>query len=293
MKKLLLPLFALFTLINIPLFSIDWPSREGVLNRNFGVNNNGLPHLGLSFDTAEEIYAAAGGELLFNRRRGDTASRLPSPLGAWIAVDHGDGIISIYSRLSDSTQDLMSETEGRVSRGMHLGTSGISGWSSGRGFYFKLYDRAERRWINPMVIAALPADTRLPDILSIRLIDSEGTVYLNPSQGRNLNQGLYTIIVDAFDTIRTANESPLAPFRITCILNGREAGTLNFESYSARDGSLTVQRNGLIPVRQVYAPFPAYEIAEIWLSRGQTSLEIIAQDVSGNTRNMSYRFIVE
>ena len=291
MRKYFLPVFLFLC---IQLTAIDWPSSTGTIIRNFGLNNGGIPHLGISFASSETIESAGGGELLFHHRKGDTASRLPSPLGSWLAVDHGDGIISIYSRYNTSSENNISTvTTKQVNTGMYLGESGISGWSSRNGFYFQLYDRTERRWLNPSLILPTPTDTRAPDILSTRLVDSDGNVFFNPSSVRNLSQGRYTVIVDTFDTMRSPNDSPLAPFRIICFLNGREAGALNFDGYSARDGSLIVQRNGLVPVRQVYASFPAYEIADIWLNRGQTNLEIIVQDIIGNSRNIVYRFLVE
>ena len=296
MKKILLFTFLILLLSVIPLIAIDWPSSAGVIIRNFGHNNAGLPHLGISFASTETIEAAGAGELLFHQRRGDTASRLPSTLGSWLAVDHGDGIISIYSRFRDETpseENMTAFRAGQINSGMYLGESGISGWSSRNGFYFQLYDRTERRWLNPALIIPPPLDTRMPDILSTRLVDSDANVFFNPSAVRSLSQGRYTVIVDTFDTMRSANENPLAPFRIICLLNGREAGALDFISFSARDGSLIVQRNGLIPVRQVYSQFPAYEIADIWLNRGQANLEIIVQDIMGNRRNIIYRFLVE
>ena len=289
--------FFLFLLFySFPLPAIDWPSSPGNMVRNFGVNIFGLPHLGLTFNTSETIQAAEGGDLLYFHDQKNKASRLPSALGSWIAVDHGDGIISIYSRFGDQLPKeelIRTSNTGRIQRGMHLGEAGISGWASRNGFFFQLYDRTEKRWINPLLIINSPTDIRPPDILSVRLINSDGLVFFNPSPARNLSQGRYTVIVDTFDTMVRSNETPLAPHRITCFLNGREAGELNFESYSTRDGSLTVQRNGIVQVRQVYANFPAFEIADIWLSRGQATLEIIVQDVSENTRSMIYRFVVE
>jgi hypothetical protein len=70
-------------------------------------------------------------------------------------------------------------------------------------------------------------------------------------------------------------------------------GVLNFETYSVRDGSLMIYKNGLVPARDIYAPYPAYEIGEVSFTRGQASLEVIAQDISGNTRNAVYRLMVE
>jgi len=268
---------------------MDWPSPTGVIKKNFGWNDEGLPHLGISFEDEGALVSAEEGELLYRRREGDTASRLPSPLGSWIALDHGDGIISIYGRFDNNSSPAV---PGLTGKGRFLGESGISGWSSGKGFYFQLFDRKERRWINPSMIISPPEDTRPPVIISVGLRDAQGR-FFDPSQIKNLSQGRYVVSVNAVDTMRLPNESPLAPYRIICSLNGSEAGVLNFETYSARDGALMVYRNGLVPVKQVYAPYPAYEIADVWFSRGQTSLEIIAQDIAGNVRNAVFRFVVE
>ena len=281
--------FILFLIICPGLFSMDWPSASGVMKRNFGWNNNALPHLGVFFEAEGALSAVEDGELLFRRREGDTASRLPSPLGSWLALDHGDGIISIYSRFEKNFSPALPD---RIEKGRLLGESGISGWSSQKGLYFQLFDRKERRWINPAMIITPPEDTRPPVILSVRLRDAQGQL-LDPSVTKNLSQGRYFIIVDTYDTMRLPNESPLAPYRIICSLNGGETGGLNFETYSVRNGSLMVYRNGLVPVWQVYAPVPGYEVAEVWLSRGQTTLEIIAQDIAGNARNVVYRLTVE
>ena len=288
MKKHAL-LFAVSFFLAAPLFPIDWPSASGVMRKNFGWNDDGMPHLGISFDAEGLISAADEGELFFLRREGDTASRLPSPLGSWAALDHGNGIVSIYARIHINEKESVS---GKAEKGQALGEAGITGWSSRRGFYFQLFDRKDRRWINPSLIISPPEDIRTPEIMSVRLRDSQG-ILINPFQTRNLNQGRYTVIVNALDTIRSYNESPLAPHRIICSLNGSEAGILAFETYSARDGKLMIYRNGLVPVKQIYSPHPAYEIADVWFSRGQTTLEIIAQDIAGNTRNVNYRLVVE
>lgn len=296
MKKFFIVFFAYVLLLTPGLLSMDWPSPTGQISRNFGWNESGKPHLGISFDDNGKISAVDNGELLFFHRQGGTASRLPSPLGSWIALDHGDGIISIYSRLDDESLNgnlpgLLSAPD-RIERGQALAEAGISGWSSRNGFYFQLFDRKERRWINPFLILTPPVDTRPPTIQSVRLRNQAGN-YFNPQVTRNLNQGRYVIVVDVFDTMRFANERPLAPYRISASVNGREVAVLNFETFSARNGSLMVNRNGLVPARQVYASFPAFELADLWFSRGQTTLEIAARDISGNARNMVFRFMVE
>jgi hypothetical protein len=256
---------------------------------NFGFNNEGRPVLGAAFTAEGAVNAADEGELLFSRRSGDTASRLPSPLGAWTALDHGDGIISIYSRFDDTEG---TELSGKVSRNDPIAKAGSSGWSTQRGVYFSLFDRRERRWVNPSMIITPFPDTRPPQISSVTLKAQDGRV-INPNQARSISQGRYSISVAASDTRLAPGERGLAPHRIVCSVNGVEIGALNFETYSARDGVLMVYRNGLAPVAQVYAPYPAFEVGEVWFTRGQATLEVIARDITGNEQSAISRLLVE
>lgn len=269
--------------------AMDWPSQDAELVHNFGWNDRGEPVLGAVFRGSGFIQAADDGELLFTRRKGDTASRLPSPLGTWTALDHGDGIISIYSRYDDSRSYRINDT---VQRGTPLAVSGKSGWASVSGFFFSLFDRRERRWVNPSMIISPMQDTQAPMIQSVQLTGARGTA-IDLAQARTLSQGRYTITVAASDALSNRSEFFLAPHRIICSFNGTEAGSLLFETVSVRDGVQLMYRNGLTPVKQIYAPFPRYEVGEVWLTRGQATLEVIAGDITDNNRSTVYRLQVE
>jgi hypothetical protein len=309
---------------------MDWPSPGGIVTANFGLNEQGRPCLGTVFRSTGPIRSADKGELVFYRTQEDKASRLPSPLGSWIAYDHGDGILGIYSRFAEG-EDPVEEnspaedsppenspeeaglpgpentvnTAGAVNtaslrlreppvqprQGEIIAASGISGCSTQRGFYFALYDRRERRWVNPSLIIVPFPDDRPPEILSVQLQDSEGRL-IPPGQSR-IGQGRYSIIVNVADALSRSSPIRLAPHRLGLFLNGAEAGSLNFETFSARDGVLSVRRNGLAPVSEVYAPYPALKMGEAWFTRGQTSLELIARDVMGNEASLIRRLEVE
>jgi len=278
--------------------AMSWPSQNAVLVRNFGANNNGKPVLGMVFSGGANVTAAESGEVIFSRRAEDAqtgfaASRLPSPLGAWAAIDHGDGLISIYSRYSEKSDQTGHMTE--IEKEQLVAVSGISGWSSQEGFYFLIFDRRDRSWINPAMIITPMQETNPPQILSVELRDTQGNL-----QSRNITQGRYIVFVNAAGGVRAAGGSPqvrfdarqIAPQRITCLVNGAEVGSLNFEAVSARDGILLVSRNGLVPVRQVYGMSPSFEAAEVFLARGQVTLEVIVQDINGASRSMINRLIV-
>jgi hypothetical protein len=270
-------------------YAMDWPVENGNLISNFGWNDGGKPVLGVIFEAEGTVGAAEDGELIFSQYGFRSAARIPTPQGAWIALDHGEGIISIYAGLDEEERFELPAT---LEKNTPLGAAGLSGWSEQRGFHFSLFDRKERRWVNPsMIISPLP-DTRAPVIQAVTLRNAENRL-IDPAQVRSVSQGRYTVLVTAADTRIGPNESPLAPYRITCVINGSEAGTLNFETYSARDGSLMVYRNGLVPVTQVYDPAPGFEVGEAWLTRGQAVLEILAQDITGNLQSARYQIAVE
>jgi hypothetical protein len=286
----------LFFILTGLLSAMNWPSETAVLVRNFGSNDRGKPALGMVFAGDTPVFAAENGEIIFSHNNEDTFSRLPSPFGAWLAVDHGDGLITVYSRYADDAQYSVqySAAEGEraitashVQKQQPVAVSGISGWSSQKGFYFQVYDRRERSWINPAMIITPQKETRPLQILSVELLNNQGL----PVRSSVINQGRYTVIV--YSNILAAPKGTLfAPRRIVCSINGAEAGSLNFEAFSARDGVLMVSRNGLVPAKQVYSSFPAFEAANVFLSRGQVNLEIIVQDISGNSRSYVSRMFV-
>ena len=264
--------------------AMSWPYETAVLLRNFGSNDRGSPVLGMVFSGDTEVLAAEAGEVIFSRGRNNAASRLPSTLGAWTAIDHGDGLISIYSRYADTTNDTV---PAQVEKQQPIAFTGTSGWSVQNGFYFQIYDRRERRWVNPAMIITPQIETRPPQILSVELRNAQGL----PVQSRNVGQGRYTVLVTT-TTAAAPRGYLFAPQRIVCSVNGAETGFLNFETISARDGVLMVYRNGLVPASRIYENYPAFEAADIFLNRGQANLEIIVQDVAGNSRNVINRMIV-
>ncbi|MDR2510539.1 MAG: M23 family metallopeptidase [Spirochaetaceae bacterium] len=272
----------------VSLTGMDWPSSDGRLIENFGMNNGGRPVIGDTFLAQGDVYSADPGEILFNNQEDDGGTFI-SPLGNWVACDHGDGYISIYARLSELSTEALPE---RVDKGVTIGKAGKSGWSSGGGFHFSFFDRRERQWINPIVILNSMPDTIAPSIQSIKLKDSSGKLYDLSSQ-RLIRQGLYSVLVQASDRIDISNAA-LAPFCITTSLNGVEAGRLELETFSARDGGLLIYSNGLVPVTQIYGSAPALEAAgNVSFSRGQARLDLGVLDFAGNARNASFNLFIE
>jgi len=271
------------------LYAMDWPLSDAQVVQNFGSNDQGTPVLGTMLEGEGIVSSTGAGELIFAGSGKEAASRLPSPLGSWSAVAHSDGLVSIYSRYRDEGRK---QQQAYLELGTPIARSGISGWSKNNGVYYILYDRRERRWVNALMVITQQPDTVEPSILSVQLRNANGRL-LEGGQIRNINQGRYSIVVNAADSLLNPRGPRLAPHRILCSVNGEEIGSLTFDTINAKDGVLMVSRNGQAPAKRVYANYPAFEIGEVQFSRGQANLEIIVLDLAGNSRSTLIRIVVE
>jgi hypothetical protein len=288
-KKLMISLLIFIFLITGVTFAMDWPLPDAKVVQNFGSNEQGTPDLGTMLEGEGIVFATGPGELIFSTSGKETASRLPSPLGAWSAIAHSDGLVSIYSRYRDEGRQ---PQPSYMDLGSPIARSGVSGWSRNKGVYYILYDRKERRWVNALMVITMPPDTAEPTIWSVQLQNAGGKL-LEGGQIRNISQGKYSIIVNATDALLDPRGPRLPPHRILCSVNGEEIGSLSFDTMNAKDGVLLVNRNGQAPAKRVYANYPAFEIGAVQFTRGQANLEIIAQDLAGNSRSTLIRIIVE
>lgn len=270
-------------------WAMDRPSSDAVLAGNFGVDSGGGdPRVGDVYEGGGVVRAVETGEALFSRNMSERASRLPSPLGEWTAIDHGDGLISLYGRLEGRQ---MSRLPPVMEKGAMVGSAGATGWSWEMGFYYSLFDRKERRWVNPAVMEGRRNDEIAPVIQSVTLRDAQGRM-VDATQAQGILQGRRTVFVSVADYAETG-EAALAPFRVVCSLNGHEVGAVALEALSARDGKMWIYRNGLVPVKQVYAGALGFELGEVVFVRGQAELEVLVQDADGNVQRVECHFTVE
>ncbi|MDR1787711.1 MAG: hypothetical protein LBR16_04600 [Treponema sp.] len=274
-----------------PAGALEWPVSEKAIVLNFGANEEGSPVLGTVFEYEGAVNAAGPGDLLFECPADGGMSGLPSPLGRWTALDHGDGIVSVYCRLAPSAP------EAPPGDAPLVGSAGSSGWSEAPGFCFFLFDRKERRWCNPaMMMSPSEEDTQMPSIIETRLSSpsapASGGILPAAARPTVIRQGTYLVSVTASD--RSSAGRTLAPYCIVCMVNGKEEGrSLTFETFTARAGVLMTYRSGFVPASQVYRSFPGFEVGEVLLTRGHTSLDIIVSDFAGNTRSIVYSLTVE
>jgi len=270
----------------------EWPTGQAELRASFGQNDRGRPTVGMMFDGDDAVRAVDAGEVVFSAT-GSSFSGLegfPQPLGEWTAVDHGNGMISVYGRLEARERAQVGKTV--VEKGAPVGRSGSTGWAESLGFYFSVYDRVERRWVNPVAIAPARDDNRPPTIRSIVLVGRDGPgIALAPN--RVVRQGAYRLVGEASDMESGRRQFNLAPQRRLCLINGTEQGSLHLETIRTENGQLMTTRTRPAPAAQVYLDGGAFDLGEVRLNRGRTTMELIVRDANGNERVSNIVFQVE
>ena len=271
------------------LSAMEWPLSGATVLRNFGYNDGGRPTLGVVLAGEGDARAAGDGELFFQASgERDSIAGFTSPLGSWVALDHGNGLVSAYARLGDAA----SGARTLFRQGDRIAAPGASGWSAREGVFFMVFDRKERRWVNPAMIAEPFADAIAPQILSVQLRAADGELW--PAlTGQTIPQGSYGILVRATDALSGGAGALLAPHRIVASVNGVEAGRVSLETMGARDGSMLVDRGSADPAAAVYAFFPAFEAGSVLLNRGQAIIEVVVSDLAGNSSRALAQIIVE
>lgn len=271
-------------------FAVDWPTVNSPILLAFGQNDAGRASVGMTFSIQGTVRAADAGEILFKSAQGaEGAGGFPHPLGDWVAVDHGGGIAGIYARMTGIDAEAPSAI---VEKNAVLGSAGATGWSPEEGYFYSLYDRSERRWVNPTMISVARPDAKAPQIRSVVLVSREGQSYPLAST-RFLRQGSYRVIVEAYDTEDQSPGKLLAPQRLSFMVNGAEQGALHLETIKTENGVLTVWAQSPVPADQIYLKSGAYELGEAKLTRGRASLEAIARDAAGNERSAAFALQVE
>ncbi len=286
-QKLFTSIF--FILIVNTAFAIDWPSNTSQVEGNFGLNKEGRALVGLEFSGEEEVRSVSSGDVIFSTGDPFSFSSFTAPLGAWEALEHGDGMVSIYARLAPQKNIGRSRS---VEKGSILAQSGKTGWSTRTNFYYALFDRIASRWVNPTLISNQRQDTGKPIIHQVLLIGRDGSA-INPRTNPSVRQGAWRVHIETNDNENAQAPLKLGPHEISILVNGIEEQNLRFDYISAKEGNLIIPGNPPRTVDEVYTKEGLYDLGEIRLNRGRVAIQIIVRDSVGNERQVSYTIRVD
>lgn len=117
----------------------DYPLSEIRITQKYGMTSyakagayGGKPHNGVDFGVSyKNVYASRNGEIIAS---GDNKGYA---YGKWIAIDHNDGLITLYGHLSNKS---VSKGD-KVKKGDKIGVSGDTGYSTGPHLHFSVFDK--------------------------------------------------------------------------------------------------------------------------------------------------------
>jgi murein DD-endopeptidase MepM/ murein hydrolase activator NlpD len=117
----------------------DYPVGNVRITQGYGMTSyakagayGGKPHNGVDFGISyDKIYSTEDGKVINSGDNGKYA------YGKWVAIDHGDGLVTLYGHLSKKS----ASNGDKVKKGEVIGTSGNTGYSTGPHLHFSVFDK--------------------------------------------------------------------------------------------------------------------------------------------------------
>jgi hypothetical protein len=266
------------------LHAFQWPVDEKVLTATFGESRWDHYHSGIDLaGGAQEVRPVADGEVIFSFDGGRSGRILPSGLGAFIVIEHEQGIRSLYAHLEPA---IGATIPVRVGVDDVIGKIGESGASLGKHLHLEIIDSELGSYVNPLVVLPTLSDRIRPDIRRVMIVPTSppasGTVTLKPGQA--IGPGEYRLLIELYDRSEfVAYFCPMAPYQVTGFFNGSEVFDIRFDTISERDGALVLGRSGEgRTFDALYAEDWIIDAGIAPFRRGEIQIEIVARDIAGN-----------
>lgn len=121
---------------------LDWPVKKVLISQSYGMTSyakkgayGGGPHNGIDFGipTGTPIYAPLGGKVVAIGSMYKNSRWYG--YGRWIAIDHGNGMVTLYGHLSSQSV----KKGATVKAGDKIGSSGNTGYSTGPHLHFSVF----------------------------------------------------------------------------------------------------------------------------------------------------------
>jgi hypothetical protein len=281
---------AIFALVAGGAGALDWPLPEASVSATFGTTAKGRLVTGVALAASGGLVRSSEeGEIVFTAEEGLSPSGLPMALGSFVIVEHRREMSGVYSHLAPGS---VSDYLRSVRSGDILGRVGVSGWTEGEGLCFQIFDRKERRWVNPLLLLPPLDDDSPPVIRSLSLL-RDGKAYQLGASAR-VSQGTYALVLETSDISDAAwTAGPLAPHSVRLSMNGEVVAKAIFDVAGESRGELVFFSSEPRSATAIRGGEGRYILAERLLTRGRVVFEAVVEDAAGNRRSASWTVAVE
>jgi len=285
MKKLIFTLAAIFTLSTLAvsaIFAFDWPQNE-ILSDSFfsyfGQLRGGTIGTSLVFSESKEVKAADDGRILAIISEHDEDELFESTLGNAAILAHKDSLITVYANLdAASLPSLFSMTD--VKTGTSFGTTGTSSWQQGEGcLEFQVLDTKNRTYVNPRILMPRIGKELQLTIKDVVAVNKKGVSY-DLGTAKTMPSGVYQLF-------REKQEIAM-PYKTTVYINGAVAEVLTYDTLSESNGKICVSGKKNYDVKVMYPNDTQQFLGEVTIPKGKTQIVVIAADILGKEKQITY-----
>ena len=280
MKKLIFTFLAILSLSAI--FAFNWPQNE-ILSDSFFTYfaqfRGGTISTSLIFSESKEVKASDDGRILAVICEHDEDEIFESTLGNAAILEHKNDLITVYANLgSDNLDALQKMTE--VVAGTPFGETGTSGWQEGEGcLEFQVIDTKNRNYVNPRILMPRIGKEHQLTIKNVIAISKKGVSY-DLGTVKSMPSGVYSLYQE--------RQEIAMPYKTIVYVNGAVAETLSYDILTEKDGKVSVSGKKNYDVSVMYPNSEKSFLGEITLTKGKAQIMIVAADILGKERQITY-----
>lgn len=261
-------------------FAVDWPqpvTETTSFTVDFARPYGGTFSTGIVFNDTGAVNATDTAAVLMKITDSQNLSMFDSPLGNSIIAVNEENLMSIYSNLDEIK---ISEKDENIFEGNEIATSGKSSWQkTACGLEFQIADIQSQSVINPLVLLPKILKTQAPYLYNISLVNKNGVSY-TLAQNRSIPAGTYSLYFENYD--------PQPPFKVTVLLNGKEAETITYNMLKKIGRTLSINGKRNYSYDVIYPGRNKQLLATASFTKGKTLLVIQTYDLNDNEKNISY-----
>lgn len=280
MKKLIITLAA--TLAISTIFAFDWPQNE-ILSDSFysyfAQLRGGTIGTSLVFSESREVKAADDGRILAVISEHDEDELFESTLGNAAILSHKDSLITVYANLdAENLPSLYSMTD--IKTGTSFGTTGTSSWQQGEGcLEFQVLDIKNRTYVNPRILMPRVGKELPLSIKDVTAISKKGVSY-DLGTVKTMPSGIYQLYREKQDIAM--------PYKTTVFINGVVSESLSYDTLSESNGRICVSGKKNYDVSVMYPNDEQQFLGEVTLTKGKNSIMVVAADILGKEKQITY-----
>ena len=280
MKKLIITLAA--TLAISTIFAFDWPQNE-ILSDSFysyfAQLRGGTIGTSLVFSESREVKAADDGRILAVISEHDEDELFESTLGNAAILSHKDSLITVYANLdAENLPSLYSMTD--IKTGTSFGTTGTSSWQQGEGcLEFQVLDIKNRTYVNPRILMPRVGKELPLSIKDVTAISKKGVRY-DLGTAKTMPSGIYQLYREKQDIAM--------PYKTTVFINGVVSESLSYDTLSESNGRICVSGKKNYDVSVMYPNDEQQFLGEVTLTKGKNSIMVVAADILGKEKQITY-----